>query len=111
MNWILAIIIGGLVGWAVNSTMRRQNVLTDVLVGMVGGLLGEWFFASILGIGLGFSAVGIALMGLVWGFVGSIILVAIVRSIMPEQTTTRRNEPTYYEEIRRKKEDDDKGHK
>jgi uncharacterized membrane protein YeaQ/YmgE (transglycosylase-associated protein family) len=41
MSWIIAIIVGAIVGWIANSIMRtdgESSLLWDVIVGIVGGL-------------------------------------------------------------------------
>jgi len=110
MSWLLAIIVGGIAGWIASAIMRtRQNILTDVIVGIIGAVLGRWFFGSVLGIGSALSAGSFSLLGIVWGVIGAIVLIAIVRAIMgaygEEPTTSSR---AYHEEIRRHKDDDDK---
>jgi len=104
MDWIIAIVIGGLTGWAASSLMRgrRQNILTDILVGIVGAALARWFFGSILGIGSAFAAGTLTLLGIVWGIIGAVVLIAIVRAIMPGERSGQMG-PSYHEEIRDKR--------
>jgi uncharacterized membrane protein YeaQ/YmgE (transglycosylase-associated protein family) len=56
-----AIIIGILAGWIAEKVMKRNHgLITNLIVGVVGGLLGA-FLANALGIGFG-------------GFVGSLLI-------------------------------------
>jgi uncharacterized membrane protein YeaQ/YmgE (transglycosylase-associated protein family) len=56
-----AIVIGILAGWIAEKVMKRnQGLLTNLIVGVVGGLLGA-FLANALGISFG-------------GFVGSLLV-------------------------------------
>lgn len=52
MNWIISLIIGGIVGWLASIIMKtnaQMGVIANVLVGVVGSMLGFWI-AGILGI-------------------------------------------------------------
>ena len=52
MSWILSLIIGGIVGWLASIVMKtnaQMGWIANVLVGMVGLLLGFWI-AGLLGI-------------------------------------------------------------
>ena len=49
-GWLLAIIIGIAAGWiAEQVTGRRHGILTNLIVGLLGALLG-WFLADMIGI-------------------------------------------------------------
>ncbi len=104
MSWIIAIIIGGLVGWAANAILggRRQNLFVDVIIGIVGALLSRWIFGSVLGIGTALAAGTFSLLGIIWAIIGAVILLAIIRALMPGERTGEMG-PTYYEEVRRRK--------
>ncbi|BAU49370.1 transglycosylase [Sulfurifustis variabilis] len=52
MSWIIALIIGGIVGWLASIIMKtnaEMGIIANVLVGVVGSLLGNWI-AGLLGI-------------------------------------------------------------
>ena len=56
MGWIVTLIIGGIVGWLASILMKtnaQMGLVANVLVGVVGSMLGFW----IAGV-LGFAAVG-----------------------------------------------------
>ncbi|HZE91953.1 MAG TPA: GlsB/YeaQ/YmgE family stress response membrane protein [Rhizobacter sp.] len=80
MNLIIWLVIGGLIGWVASMIMRtdaQQGVLLNVVVGIVGAMLGGWLLAPMFGAGTinqnDFSAGGLAL-----SLLGAIILLAIV---------------------------------
>lgn len=55
MPWIIAIVIGGIVGWLASLVMKtdsQMGLLGNVVVGIVGSALGHWL-APKLGIGEG----------------------------------------------------------
>jgi uncharacterized membrane protein YeaQ/YmgE (transglycosylase-associated protein family) len=109
MSWILAIIAGIIVGWIANAIMRtRANIWTDLIVGIIGSVIGRWFFGSVLGIGSALSAGTFSVLGLLWGVIGAVVLIAIVRAIMGAYREERTMGPSYHEEIRHKKDDNDK---
>ncbi len=52
MSWIISLIIGGVVGWLASIVMKtdaQMGVIANVLVGVVGSVLGFWI-AGLLGI-------------------------------------------------------------
>ncbi|HEX5686232.1 MAG TPA: GlsB/YeaQ/YmgE family stress response membrane protein [Ideonella sp.] len=83
MNLIIWLVIGGLLGWVASLIMRtdaQQGVLLNVVVGIVGALLGGWFISPLVGvptINQGAFSLGALLVSLV----GAIILLAIVNLV------------------------------
>ena len=80
MTFIIWLIVGGLIGWMANTIMRtdaQQGALRNVVVGVVGSLLGAWFIAPRFGSGTinqnDFSATGLRS-----SLLGAVILLAIV---------------------------------
>lgn len=52
MSFIISLIIGGIVGWLASIIMKtnaQMGLIANVLVGVVGSMLGFWF-AGLLGI-------------------------------------------------------------
>ncbi len=84
MGWILAILMGALIGWIASIIMRtdeQQGAIANILIGIVGAALAQWLFGSILGIGSATAAGAVSLWGLVWGLVGAVILIGILRAV------------------------------
>lgn len=82
MSWIIAIIVGGVVGWLASVIMKtdeQQGVLINIVVGIVGALLARWIFGSLLGIGSAASAGTLSLWGVLWGIIGAAVLIWILR--------------------------------
>ena len=53
INLLIFLIIGGLVGWIASKIMgtdAQQGVILNVVIGIVGALLGGWLFGSVLGL-------------------------------------------------------------
>jgi uncharacterized membrane protein YeaQ/YmgE (transglycosylase-associated protein family) len=89
MNLIVWLVVGGLLGWVASMIMRtdaQQGVLLNVIVGIVGALLGGWFISPLVGvptINQGAFSAGALLVSLV----GAVILLAIVNLV--RRGTTR----------------------
>lgn len=86
LDWILIIITGALIGWLASLVMKtdsQMGTLANILVGIVGSLLGRWLFADVLGIGSAATAGTFTLLGVLWGVIGAVILIAILRLFMP----------------------------
>ena len=83
MNLILWLVIGGLLGWVASLIMRtdaQQGVLLNVVVGIVGALLGGWLVSPLVGvptINEGVFSMGALLVSLI----GAVILLAIVNLV------------------------------
>jgi len=80
MNIILIIIIGGILGWLASLVMRtdaQQGILLNIVVGVVGAILGGLLISPLLGdapITSGSFDIG----SLIVSFLGALILLAIV---------------------------------
>jgi uncharacterized membrane protein YeaQ/YmgE (transglycosylase-associated protein family) len=83
MGVILWLIIGGVVGWLASIVMKRdgsQGIILNIVVGIVGALLGGWLIGPLVGapsINSGELSVGSLLVS----FLGAVILLAIVNLI------------------------------
>jgi len=84
MSWIFAIIVGALVGWIASLIMKtdeQQGLLLNIIVGIVGSILGKWIFGSVLGIGSAYDAGTFSFLGILWGVIGAVVLIAILRAL------------------------------
>ena len=83
MNFIIWIIIGGIIGWLASLVMKtdaQQGMFLNVIVGIVGAFLGGWLLAPLFGSGT-INANDFSIMSLVVSFLGAVILLAIVNLI------------------------------
>ena len=84
MGWIVLILVGAVIGWLASTLMNtdeQQGALANIAIGIVGSLLGSWLFCSVLGIGTATSAGTLSLWGIIWGVVGSVVLIAILKAL------------------------------
>ena len=82
MGLILALIIGGIIGWLASIVMRtnaQQGILLNIVVGIVGSLIGSFLLGGF------FGAEGNLINGdwrdtgtLIAAFLGAVILLAVV---------------------------------
>jgi uncharacterized membrane protein YeaQ/YmgE (transglycosylase-associated protein family) len=80
MNFIIWLVIGGLVGWLASVVMKtdaQQGVVLNIVVGIIGALLGGWLLAPLFGTGT-INQGDFSLSGLLVSFLGAVILLAIV---------------------------------
>ncbi|NBV66853.1 MAG: GlsB/YeaQ/YmgE family stress response membrane protein [Actinobacteria bacterium] len=80
MNFIIWIVIGGLIGWAASIVMRtdaQQGIVLNVVVGIVGALVGGWLLSPLFGTGT-INQNDFSLASLVVSLLGAIILLAVV---------------------------------
>lgn len=80
MGLILALIIGGIIGWLASIVMRtdaQQGIFLNIVVGIIGSLLGAVLLGPLLGGGSIMSG-ALDLRSLLVAFLGAVILLAIV---------------------------------
>ncbi len=76
MNWIVTLVIGGIIGWLASLVMKtdaQMGLIGNVIVGIVGSVFGFWL-ASLLGISAG-SALG----GYLVAILGAAVLIGILK--------------------------------
>ena len=76
MGWIVTIVIGGIVGWLASIVMKtnaQMGIIANILVGVVGSVLGSWL-AGVLGV-----PATSAVVGYIISIVGAVILIAILK--------------------------------
>lgn len=80
MNFIIWIVVGGLIGWIASKIMRtdaQQGVFLNIVVGIVGSMLGGWLISPLVGAGT-INQSDFSLAGLFVSLVGAVILLAII---------------------------------
>jgi uncharacterized membrane protein YeaQ/YmgE (transglycosylase-associated protein family) len=77
MNFIIWLIIGGVIGWLASLVMRtdgQQGIILNIVVGIVGSYIGGWIFGPML-VTAGSAGPYIS------AFLGAIVLLAVVNLI------------------------------
>jgi uncharacterized membrane protein YeaQ/YmgE (transglycosylase-associated protein family) len=80
MNIIIWLAIGGVIGWLASMVMRtdaQQGVLLNIVVGIIGAVLGGWFISPLVG-GATINQGDLSLVGLLVSLGGAIALLAVV---------------------------------
>ena len=80
MNIIIWLVVGGLVGWIASLIMRtdaRQGLILNIVVGIVGAVLGGWILSPLVG-GATINQGDLSVVGLAVSLGGAILLLAIV---------------------------------
>lgn len=80
MNFIIWIIVGGILGWLASMVMRtdgQQGLILNIVVGIVGAFLAGLLLTPMLGIPT-INQNSFSLPSLLVSFVGALILLAIV---------------------------------
>jgi uncharacterized membrane protein YeaQ/YmgE (transglycosylase-associated protein family) len=78
MNWIVTIIVGGIIGWLASIIMKtnvQMGILANVLVGIVGSALGFWI-AGVLGL-----TASSPIVGWIIAVVGAAVLIFLLKTI------------------------------
>lgn len=91
MGIIVWLVMGGLVGWVASlimGTNAQQGIILNIVVGIVGALIGGWLIGPM--IGAGSINEGITVMSFVVSLIGAVILLAIVIFIQRLQNRSAR---------------------
>ena len=81
MNFIIWLVTGGVIGWIASIIMKtdaQQGAVLNVLVGIVGAMLGGFLISPLVGVGT-INQSDFSLGGLLVSLVGAIALLAIVK--------------------------------
>jgi uncharacterized membrane protein YeaQ/YmgE (transglycosylase-associated protein family) len=81
MSIIAWIVVGLVAGWLAGMVMKGggYGVIGDIIVGIVGALLGGFLAAWLFGVQDAVS--GINIISIVTAFLGAIVLIAVVRAL------------------------------
>lgn len=83
MNLIIWLVVGGVIGWIASLIMKtdgQQGVLLNVVVGIIGAMLGGWLLAPMFGTGT-INQGDFSISGLLVSLVGAIVLLFVVNLI------------------------------
>lgn len=83
MNFIIWIVVGGVLGWLASLVMKtdeQQGLLLNIVVGIVGALLGGWLLAPLFGTGT-INQDNFSLSSLLVSFLGAVILLMVVNLV------------------------------
>ncbi len=83
MNIIIWLIVGGVIGWLASifmGTNNQQGIFLNIVVGIVGAMLGGWLISPLVGAGT-INQANFSLPALLVSFVGAVILLAVVNLI------------------------------
>jgi uncharacterized membrane protein YeaQ/YmgE (transglycosylase-associated protein family) len=78
MSWIITLVIGGIIGWLASVFMKtnaQMGIIANVVIGVVGSMLGFWI-AGLLGL----IAVS-PLAGYIIAVVGAAILIGLLKAL------------------------------
>jgi uncharacterized membrane protein YeaQ/YmgE (transglycosylase-associated protein family) len=84
MNFIIALIVGGVIGWLASKVMNtdaQQGIFLNIIVGCVGSLIGKFIAGNFLGMGGMGLRDGVDIPSLAVAFVGALILLGIVNLV------------------------------
>jgi uncharacterized membrane protein YeaQ/YmgE (transglycosylase-associated protein family) len=81
MNFLLWIILGGLAGWVASMIMKtnaQQGMFMDIIVGIIGAVLGGWLMTNVLGQE---GVTGFNIYSFLVALLGAVVLIAIVKAV------------------------------
>ncbi len=79
MEWLIAIVVGGVAGWLASIVMRRDasmGILMNIIVGIVGAMIGKLLLPLV-----GVSGEANWLAWFIAAIVGAIVLLAIINLV------------------------------
>lgn len=81
MGIIIAIVVGGVIGWLASIVMNRDasmGIFLNIIVGIIGSFLGK-FIGGFFGVGATLTAW--SPVGLLMSFIGAVVLLLIMNLI------------------------------
>ena len=83
MNLIIWLVVGGVIGWVASLIMKtdaQQGMILNIVVGVVGALLGGWLLSPLVGAGT-VNQGDFSLMGLLVSLAGAVVLLFVVNLV------------------------------
>ena len=83
MNFIIWVVIGGILGWVASMIMHtnaQQGLILNIVVGIVGALLGGWLLAPLFGTAT-INQNDFSLSSLLISLVGALLLLGAVNMV------------------------------
>lgn len=80
MNFLIWLIVGGVIGWIASMVMKtneQQGIFLNIVVGIIGAMLGGWLISPLIGVGT-INQDNFSLPALFVSLVGATILLAII---------------------------------
>jgi len=77
MNFIIWLVVGGVLGWLASLVMRtdnQQGIVLNVIVGVLGAMVGGWVLAPLFGTGT-INQSDFSVAGLGVSVLGAVILI------------------------------------
>lgn len=80
INFIVWLVVGGLIGWVASLIMRtdaQQGMFLNIVVGIIGAALGGWLISPLVG-APSINDGGFSMASLLVSLLGAVILLAVV---------------------------------
>jgi len=89
-NFIVWLIVGGIIGWVASSLMHtREGLLMNIVVGIVGAFIAGLVLTPLLGIGT-INQNNFSMPALIVSLLGAIVLLAVVSLLRGQRGWQRR---------------------
>ena len=91
MDLIVTLLVGALIGWIASlivGTDADMGALANIVVGIVGAWLGRFIFSDVLQIGGAVTAGTFSFAGILWGILGAVVLLGILKAFYRSTHTT-----------------------
>jgi uncharacterized membrane protein YeaQ/YmgE (transglycosylase-associated protein family) len=83
LNFVIWLVVGGLIGWVASKIMgtdAQQGLLLNVVVGILGSMLGGWLVSPWLGFAAN-DPETLSVQSLAIALLGAVVLLALVRLV------------------------------
>ena len=83
MGLLISLLVGALVGWLASLLMKtdgQQGIILNVVVGIVGALIGGWLLSPMIGAGT-LNQGDFSLKGLLVSLAGAIVLLFVINLV------------------------------
>ena len=83
MNFLLILVVGGVLGWLASMLMRtdaQQGIILNIIVGIVGAFLAGFLVTPLIG-GAPITSGAFDIRSLIASFLGAVILLAVINLV------------------------------
>jgi len=83
INFIIWLVIGGLIGWAASLIMRtdgQQGIFLNIVVGIIGAAIGGWVISPLIGVGT-INEGSFSIASLFVSLLGAVVVLAVVNLV------------------------------
>ncbi|MDP2343596.1 MAG: GlsB/YeaQ/YmgE family stress response membrane protein [Deltaproteobacteria bacterium] len=81
---LMTLVVGAVIGWLASlimNTSGQQGTLLNIVVGVIGSVMGSWLFGDVLHIGSAWVGAPYSLFSPLWAVLGACIFIGLLKLV------------------------------